>query len=253
MWSGHRFAVDRIGALLGDLLDFIYPPFCALCGCRLSAGERSVCRDCWRSLAVIEAPYCRRCGLPLNSAGSPCPACRSRRRMFSFARSFGPFDERLQQIVHLLKYRHRKSLAEPLARLLASVIERDRRFDNMEAVVPVPLHSVKARTRGYNQSELIASYLAREVGLRLLKKSLRRTRNTPSQSGLGSAQREINVRGAFAVRNPETISGKRLILVDDVLTTGATVDACVQALLQADANEVCVLTVARTPEPGISP
>ena len=123
----------------------------------------------------------------------------------------------------------------------------------MEAVVPVPLHSVKARTRGYNQSELIASHLADRIGLRLLKKSLRRTRNTPSQSGLGSTQREINVRGAFAVRNPETISGKRLILVDDVLTTGATVDACVQALLQADANEVCVLTVARTPEPGFSP
>lgn len=165
----------------------------------------------------------------------------------------GVFDERLQGIIHLFKYRHRRSLAGPLARSLVSVMRRDRRFDAMEAVVPVPLHAAKARARGYNQSELIATHLARRTGLELIRGSLLRIRNTPSQSGLALAQREINVRGAFAVKDRRAVAGRRLILADDVLTTGATVDACVQALTHAGAEEVCVLTVARTPQPGVKP
>jgi len=252
---GHevRFAAVFPRRFFGDLLDFIYPPFCGICGSRLNGGQKCICRDCWSSLTIIEPPFCRQCGLPLDLPDPLCPACRSRRRLFSFARSLGPFDERLQRIIHLLKYRHRKSLAVPLARMLASTMRQDRRFDAMEAIIPVPLHAVRARSRGYNQSELIAFRLARRTGLRLLKDSLCRKRNTPSQSGLGLIRREMNVRGAFGVKHPQTISGKRLILVDDVLTTGATVDACTEVLLQSGAEEVCVLTVARTPEPGVTP
>jgi ComF family protein len=162
----------------------------------------------------------------------------------------GIFDERLQGIIHLFKYRYRRSLAGPLARSLVSVMRRDRRFDAMEAILPVPLHTAKARSRGYNQSELIAVHLARTMDLELIREGLLRIRNTPSQSGLDLAQREINVRGAFAVKGPRAVAGRRLILTDDVLTTGATVDACAEALLHAGAEEVCVLTVARTPQPG---
>ena len=251
MGHGYRNWVVFFRKLSGDLLDFIYPPFCGTCGLPLKDEEKNICRNCWQTLTTIKAPFCQRCGLPLDSAGLLCPVCRVRQRRFSFARSLGPFDERFQKVIHLLKYRHRKSLAEPLARMLASSLRQERRFDAMEAILPVPLHAVKARSRGYNQSELIAAHLARRTGLRLLKGTLRRTRNTPSQSGLGLARREINVRGAFGVKDRQTISGKRLILVDDVLTTGATVDACVEVLLQAGAEEVCVLTVARTLEPGL--
>jgi len=253
MRSGYRFAVLAGKTLFRDLLDFIYPPFCGICGSRLIGGEKNICRPCWQSLTVIQAPFCRRCGLPLDSTASLCRVCRSRQRVFSFARSWGLFEERLQRIIHLLKYRQRKSLAGPLARMLTFIMEQDRRFDAMEAILPVPLHARKARSRGYNQSGLIALGLARRTGLPLLKNGLHRIRNTPSQSGLDLDRRAVNVQGAFRVRHPEMISGKRLILVDDVLTTGATVEACATALLEADAGEVCVLTVARTPEPEITP
>ncbi len=251
MASGIRFTVGFIRALASGLLDFIYPPFCGICGQRLTDGEKNICRMCWGSLAVIEQPYCRLCGLPLDLSGPVCPVCRSRQRHFSFARSFGIFDERLQRILHLFKYRRRRSLAEPLAQMLLLVIRQDRRFEAMEAIVPVPLHSAKARARGYNQSELIAARLSRKAGINLLKDVLLRVRNTPSQSSLGLTEREKNVRDAFRVRDSKAISGKRLILLDDVLTTGATADACAGVLLKAGVKELCVLTVARTPEPRV--
>ena len=251
MTSGIQLTTGSVRALLSDLLDFIYPPFCGICGQRLTDEEKNICRMCWRSLAVIEEPYCRRCGLPLDLPGPVCPGCRSRQRHFSFARSFGIFDERLQRILHLFKYRRRRSLAERLAQILLPVIRQDRRFETMEAIVPVPLHGTKARSRGYNQSELIASRLSRKAGFNLLNGILLRVRNTPSQSSLGLTEREKNVRDAFRVRDPKTISEMRLILLDDVLTTGATADACAGALLKAGVKEVCVLTVARTPEPGL--
>lgn len=253
MVSEHRAAVIFLKSLLGDLLDFIYPPFCGNCGSRLKDGQRNICPSCWQSLKLIEPPFCRRCGLPLDSTGPLCPACRTRQHLFSFARSAGLFSDSLQQIIHLLKYRHRKSLARPLAGMLATLMQQDRRFAAMEAILPVPLHPARERSRGYNQSERIAFHLARRTGLPQLKHILSRRRNTPSQSSLGWVHRKLNVQGAFRIDRPKAVSGIRLILVDDVLTTGATVDASTEALLEADAREVCVLTVARTPEPKIVP
>jgi competence protein ComFC len=252
MVSAIGHGVLFLRTLLGDFLDFIYPPFCGICGHRLRGEEKNICQNCWRSLTTIEEPFCQRCGLPLDSAGPVCSICQTRQHLFSFARALGPFDKHYQRIIHLFKYRHRRSLAEPLAEVLASMVRRDRRFAAMEAIVPIPLHPAKARARGYNQSELMAARLARKTGLKLENDLLLRVKNTSSQSGLGLVERNRNVRDAFRVKDPQAISAKRLILLDDVLTTGATADACTEALLRAGVEEVCVLTVARTPEPGVS-
>jgi ComF family protein len=239
---------DLLRELYGDLLDFIYPPLCGLCHRHLNREEKNVCQDCWRSLPIITGPFCQRCGLPLAGADPVCMACRSRQPLFSFARSYGLFDERFQQIIHLFKYRRRKSLAGPLAELLSVVFRAEGRYHSMDAMVPIPLHPVKYRTRGYNQSELIARELSIIHGLAILDGALIRMVNTRSQSNLGWVERKNNVRGAFRVKDAGSVDGRRLILVDDVFTTGATASACAEPLLRAGAAEVSVLTVARTPE-----
>jgi ComF family protein len=249
MAIGIQHLIDAIKTFSDDVIDFIYPPFCGICEQRLRRHEKNICQTCWRSLTVIEEPFCRRCGLALVSCATLCSGCRSRQRSFSFARSFGLFDENLQRIIHLFKYRRRRSLADPLAELLATMIRRDRRFQAMEVILPVPLHPLRARQRGYNQSRLMASHLARRIGLQLMANVLVRVKNTASQSNLGLAARRMNVHNAFGVRHAEAIRGRRLMLVDDVYTTGATVEACAQVLLEAGAKEVSVVTVARTPEP----
>jgi ComF family protein len=265
MACGTRNGLILLRGLFQDLLDFIYPPLCAVCGraiCQRAVCQRAVyqrcqgdgnnlvCPDCWRKLRTIPEPSCRRCGIPLAGTDSLCPACRSRRHLFSFACSYGLFDEVFQQIIHLFKYRRRRSLAGPLAERLAVTLRADVRFSRMDAVIPVPLHPAKRRARGFNQSELLARELSRRVGFTIIKGVLVRVINTPSQSLLGFDQRVINVRDAFRVRIPERVRERHIILLDDVITTGATADACADALLKAGAAEVSVLTVARALEAG---
>jgi len=236
-------------SLLRDLLDFVYPPHCGVCEGELRRGDGIVCADCWRSLEAIDSPFCQKCGLPLSTFNDLCSACAVREHIYSFARSYGLFDDLFQKIIHLFKYRRKLSLAGPLSALMTQMVEADRRFSCMEALVPVPLHPVRHRVRGYNQSQLLAQNLSRETGRALLLGALFRTVNTRSQSKLSLSERVTNVRNAFRVRDPEQVRDKRILLVDDVLTTGSTVDACSAALLSAGATQVSVITVARAVEP----
>jgi ComF family protein len=235
--------------ILLDLLDFVYPPHCELCAARLDRGERIICRTCWRDVNGITAPFCSRCGIPLSTSDTFCDACLKRGRLFSFSRSYGLFDLTLRHIVHLLKYRRRKGLAAPLVSRMAVLMGSDARYGSMDALIPVPLHGVKRRSRGFNQSRLLAGGLSLLSGLPVIENVLIRKRNTVSQSSLSLSQRMTNVRGAFAVTGSPAIRDRRVILIDDVLTTGSTADACAGALLQAGAAEVCVMTVARAAGP----
>jgi ComF family protein len=167
--------------------------------------------------------------------------CRLGDRSFDFAYSFGSYDGSLQKLIHLFKYGKVESLAGPLSRLLLRALPRDLNFDQ---IIAMPMHWRKQWERGFNQAELLAAPVARRFGLKL-SGNLRRKRYTKSQAGLDEHERQKNLKGSFSVRRPEQITGKRVLLIDDVFTTGATLRAGAQALKDAGATHVSVLTLAR--------
>ena len=178
---------------------------------------------------------------PLDSEGR-CALCRNGLRGFDAAYCFGSYEGTLRQLIHLYKYGGVRTLWQPLSELLAAALPLDERLD---AVTPVPLHWRKQWQRGFNQSELLAREIARRRGIRLVH-ALGRTRATQAQAGLSNTGRRGNVAAAFRCRpGAQTLAGKRVLLIDDVMTTGATAAACARALKQAGAARVVLLAVAR--------
>jgi len=177
---------------------------------------------------------------PLDESGR-CRLCRSGARGFDMAYCFGAYEDTLRQLIHLFKYGRIKPLARTLAAHLASALPRDQKFD---VVVPMPLHWRRRWQRGFNQSELLARLSARRCGIPMVN-AVRRTRATAAQAGLSNARRRENVAGAFRVRKPQAVEGRRVLLIDDVMTTGATASACALALKRGGASSVTLLALAR--------
>jgi competence protein ComFC len=206
-----------------------------------------VCRACLAKPEPLAADYyCVQCRspflsrFPLDDEGR-CALCRRGVRGFDAAYSFGFYEDELRQLIHLFKYGRVQTLAAPLGRLLARALPREQSFD---LIVPMPLHWRKRWQRGFNQAEL----LAREIGRRThtpVWNALRRVRNTTSQAGLTSAKRRKNVSGAFQARKQSKLNGSRVLLIDDVITTGATASSCARALKRGGASQVTLLTLAR--------
>jgi ComF family protein len=228
------------------LLAVVLAPSCAACDELLDQPTRGpVCAACWQSILPLTPPVCDRCGDPLPSwravsvPPAQCPRCRRAPRPVDRGRAIGAYDGALRAIIHALKYEGRRSLAKPLAALM-----RERGADLLAGTgcaVPVPLHSSRRRQRGFNQ----AADLARHLGLPVVH-ALRRVRATPTQTFLPLAQRHRNVRDAFAVTPAgRALAGTTILLVDDVSTTGATLDACARVLKTAGVREVRALTAAR--------
>jgi ComF family protein len=176
----------------------------------------------------------------LNAHGL-CGLCSAGLIRFDAAYSYGAHDGNLRTLLHLFKYHRMRPLAAPLGRLMARALPRDERVD---AIVPMPLHWRRWITRGYNQSELLAREVSARAGLPV-ERLLSRSRNTPVQAGLTSRERRLNVRNSFAVPDPARVGGRCLLLIDDVLTTGATLNAASGALKQAGAARIAILTLAR--------
>lgn len=247
----HTASRQIANALLATLL----APRCAACDQSLTNPvDGPVCRRCWTDVRLISPPVCDQCGDPLPSwrvlsqQAARCPRCRRAARTVDRGRAVGEYEGSLRAIIHALKYRKRRSLAPPLAALM-----RRQGADLLQGadwIVPVPLHPRRSRARGFNQSE----DLARALGLPV-STSLVRVRHTPPQVDLPSGQRHRNVREAFEVRSPRwrRVRGRTaheladtcVVLVDDVSTTGATLEACARALKQAGVREVRALTAAR--------
>ena len=234
-----------------SLLDLLYPPRCQVCH-RFS--PEPFCPECRNSVVLVQPPFCRSCGAPfdpLAKGPQECADCRTLRRSpIAWARAAGIYQGSLQRAILELKFAGRRSLARPLAALLAELAQSDRCESRaFDAVCPVPLHPLRRKERGFNQSELIARFFCQQVGLTLDTGLLQRTRPTVPQVMLAPEQRRRNVRGAFALSPQAEVTGKRLLLVDDVFTTGSTLRECAKVLRRAGAAQVCVLTVAR-PRPA---
>jgi len=203
-----------------------------------------VCSNCIREPQPLSAEFfCSTCRTPFQNsfpldAQGRCPLCRAGLRGFDAAYSFGAYEGVLRELIHLYKYGKVRTLAAPLSGLLAQALPRDEAFD---AAVPVPLYWRRRLRRGFNQAELLARGLSRRTGIPVLK-VLRRLRQTPTQAGLSNSARRQNMARAFRSRN---VAGKCILLIDDVMTTGATAASCALALKQAGARRVALLTVAR--------
>lgn len=226
------------------LLDLLYPPRCAAC----DGPGTGLCAACLGGFVRLPSPVCAACGDPLaevaagGRGGAICAACRLRPPAFVVARSAFIYGGPLRTALHALKYRGRRDAAAPLAGRLAALAPPEVVAD-ASAVVPVPLHPARLAARGFNQAELLAAALASRLRLPLLPAALRRVRQETPQVTLDAAARRANVARAF-VPGSARVHG-RIVLVDDVFSTGATVGACARALREAGARDVAVVTLAR--------
>ena len=234
------------------VLDLVYPPLCI--GCRAPVAEPgALCAACWQDVQFLDGPMCACCGLPFEfdpGHGTQCAACQARPPAFDRARAVMRYDEHSRGPILALKHGDRLDLTPAFTRWL----ERGGRelLDACDVIIPVPLHRSRLWSRRFNQAAELARGLSRRTGKPAWMTALLRHRATPSQGAMPSAKaRRRNMLGAFkvSVRHKSAIAGRNVLLVDDVLTTGATVDACARALKRAGAVKVNVLALARVVRP----
>lgn len=242
-------ALRRVGRAA---LDFVLPPVCH--GCSIPVADpHNLCATCWSSLRFIERPYCERLGIPFGydlGAGALSAEAIADPPPFGKARSAVLFDGLGRNLVHRLKYQDRADLGRLIGRLTARA--GGDLFGACDVIVPIPLHRRRLFVRRFNQSQLIAAEVGRVAGLPVNPFGLERVKKTTSQVGLTETQRAANVSGAFRVSlaSKAAIQGRRVLLVDDVLTTGETVKAATRSLLRGGAASVDVLTFARVAAGG---
>lgn len=237
---------DFIGATARLALDIALPTQCV--ACRAPVRGEGLCASCWSRVSFIERPYCERLGIPF--VYDPGPGLLSMEAIadppsYGRARAAVRYDDVARALVHALKYQDRTDLAPVLGRWMARAgVEI---LADADVVVPVPLHWRRGMARRYNQAAMLAMALGRQARVPVAHDLLCRTRHTEQQVGLSRADRAANVQGAFAVPDASkaAVRGKRIVLVDDVLTSGSTTDACARALLRARASRVDVLVFAR--------
>lgn len=225
-------------------LDLVFPALCPVCGSTLAEGRRDpLCGACWTAIPRLDPPCCERCGVPLVAGGPrACGACVADPPAWDWARAGADYSGVIREAIHAFKFEGRRTLARPLAALVLAQWG-DRLAAGVGGLVPVPLTSAREQQRGYNQAALLAEEVAARLTVRVRPRWLARVRATLPQSDLGAAERRANVRGAFAA--DPAAAGHHVVVVDDVLTTGATAAECARALREVGAARVGVLTVAR--------
>lgn len=240
-----------LGGFLKSLLEFIYPKVCIVCKNKLkdiSSVDNIVCNNCWGKIKRNLPPFCHCCGRHLaagNLTKNICPRCL--RKNLYFDRAFSPcvYEGVIKELTHEFKYKNKEHLAPLLSKLMIEFIkEYSLPLDLINFIVPVPLHKSRLREREFNQALALSSYIADEFKKEILDGCLLRHRPTKTQTELEDSQRFLNVRNSFLVARKEAVKGKNILLVDDVLTTGATSSEAAGALKSAGANIVFVLTLA---------
>jgi ComF family protein len=234
--KGNLTVTELVQEIKKGLLDLLFPPRCV--GCREMGSV--LCAKCRDEFELIEPPLCPHCGRPRTN-GRLCPLCQRDPLRISGVRSVAYFDGTLREAIHSFKYSNLQDLAIPLGELMSDYWEKSPL--PAEIIVPVPLHPDRLRERGYNQATLLARELGKSIGLPVSENSLVRVRATRPQVDLNAQERKENVSDAFCCSNME-LKGKRVLLIDDVCTTGATLEACSIALRQVGALSVWALTLA---------
>ena len=235
----------RLAGLFSRFMDFCYPGACAACRAA-TEGDACLCPACDERLRKLEAaPGCRSCGKPLPEHGAPCPHCLGDGMAhYEWVLRLGVYQDPIKHLVHLMKYHHRWPLAEVLADRLLEQERVKGLLSETDVIVPVPLHRLRQIARGYNQAEVTARRLARRCRLPVARPVIR-LRNTDSQTHMTSAaQREENMKDAFALVDPKRVRGRHVVVVDDVMTTGATLRAFARALRPARPASLCAVVLA---------
>jgi len=230
-------------------LGFVYPEVCQICGREhATVSEGFVCVECWQKVRFIKPPFCERCGLPYEgdiTTAFECGNCREMELHFRSARSAVLAGELMLDVIHRYKYQRalwfEPFLADLLVRQAAPALAREK----WDMIVPVPLHPTRRREREFNQAERLGNHLSRATGIPMNTSLLERVESTQTQTQLGRQERAANMRNAFALRPDGEVKRARVVVLDDVFTTGATTSACAKVLMSAGAEDACVWTVAR--------
>ena len=253
MPSTDSTAQAALRALWGALLDLVYPPHCIGCGRSLHEEDRPdkyFCFDCLRDLPFIGEARCPKCGHELAefAAVHPrCPSCEGKPLHFKSATAPFRYEGIATEVILRFKLARQVAFADPLARYMIEHMESTGWMPRIDAIAAVPLHWRRLWKRGYNQSQLLADRVGQRFGVPLLHRPVSRVFSTPSQTRVSREKRRENLRGAFVIRHPRETAGKTILLIDDVLTTGATCAECSRALItEGHAKAVYVATVART-------
>ena len=239
----------HVPGLLRDIsetaITFLYPAECRVCKAFLGATSIPyICNNCWQDIQFLEAPWCDICGTP--GINGRCEACATTPPRYGKLRTLAFYQTTLQQAIHFFKFEKKKVFARPFIQLINAHIPSDCNIPEYDFILPIPIHKKRLRERGFNQATLLANGIAKAGGVPLLTNTLVRHRHTVAQSSLNREARQQNLMGAFEIRNPDIIRDKRLLVFDDVFTTGATIREVVSELWTADPAEVDVLTLART-------
>ncbi|RMF67472.1 MAG: ComF family protein [Calditrichaeota bacterium] len=224
---GLNRVADGLRHGVAAFLDFVYPPYCLLCDAHLAAGERLICEKCWQHMPRISQQEGHRHGA------------------IEAVRSLWPFSAEVQTAIHELKFHGKRSLATRIGAEIARRLFQTEPLLHGELLVPVPLHKTRLRERGYNQSALLAHAISHETGIPVDESALKRVRYTRQQAKLGASERMANVRGAFRTTAGSLLAGKNVVLVDDVFTTGSTLEACAETLKTAGVKRVFAVTAAQ--------
>lgn len=239
MWSAVKDAANAV-------LDFALPPRCA--GCGTIVGEvHSFCPQCWAQVEFLGQSGCETCGRPLEATEqNTCGPCLARPPRIARTRAAVCYGDITRGLAIRLKYGRKVAIARTMARFMAPLVGEG----EDRVLVPVPLHRTRLWSRGFNQSALVAGELSRRLGIITRPHALRRVRRTPPLKGMSAAQRQKTVSGVFAVADPAAVAGKTVILIDDVLTTGSTADACARSLQRAGAARIELVSWARVVKPS---
>lgn len=239
-----------------SLIDVIYPPRCPICGnffkkelCRGENGAHAFCPLCNADFRRITSPLCTTCGTPFGSKEDDdhlCEDCIRKRPYFKSARAPYLYEGAIMTAIHRFKYAPKGLLADSLGPILAEFAHDWLRETNQFLAIPVPLHPRRLRERGFNHSLLLARHVAAKLTTQLDFLALRRVRYTAPQTGLKKKERQKNVRRAFQVMEPEAVKDREILLVDDVATTGSTLNECARALKRAGSKEIMCIVLART-------
>ena len=238
--------------LLNDVSNIIFPPQCLACAEIINQPVKQVfCSTCQDKISFITDNFCPICGIPfLNSpSGSHlCGNCLENEPYYTKARAVGCFETVIMDAIHKFKYGRSISIGDSLGSFMAGFSFPDFDFSEYSMFIPVPLHIQRLRDRGFNQSLLLAKKMGTKYKLPVNFSLLKRCKFTLSQTGLNKAEREKNIKGAFVISDKKKVAGENIILIDDVYTTGATINECAKVLLKAGAQKVAVLTLSRVTE-----